>query len=133
MRLLDPCRPAVYFAAGTGVSPMRAILLAQLAANPDADATLLLGARGIDELLYRDEFEALASRHTGFRFLPVVSGIHAGWRGSRGHVTDHIAAALSGRSDVDAYFCGQPEMVTEMRAKLAAAGIPDERQSFERY
>ena len=133
MRLMDPDRPAVYFAAGTGVSPMRAILLTHLSANPKADATLVLGARQVDELLYRDEFEALASRHPRFRFLPVVSGTDADWPGSRGYVTDHLQVALNGRSDVDAYFCGQPEMITEMRGKLAAAGIPDERQSFERY
>ena len=133
MRLLDPHRPAAYFAAGTGVSPVRAILLEHLTANPEADVTLVLGARQVDELLYRDEFDALASRHEGFRFLPVVSGDAPGWRGRRGHVTDHIGAALSGRSDVDAYLCGQPEMVTDMRGRLAAAGIPDDRQSFERY
>lgn len=133
MRLLDPDRAAVYFAAGTGVSPMRAILLSQLATNPGAGATLALGARRVDELLYRDEFEVLASRHNGFRFIPVVSGDEPGWPGNRGHVTDYVDEALGGRSDVDAYFCGPPQMVSEMRGKLSAAGIADERQSFERY
>lgn len=133
MRLLAPGRPAVYFAAGTGVSPIRAILLAHLAANPKVNATLVLGSRQASDLLYRDEFDALVDRHDKFRFLPVVSGHDPGWQGTRGRVTDHIDAALMGRRGVDAYFCGHPEMVTEMRAKLAAAGIPDARQSFERY
>lgn len=133
MQLLSPGRPAVYFAAGTGVSPIRAILLAHLAANPKANATLVLGSRQASDLLYRDEFDLLADRHDNFRFLPVVSGDDPGWRGTRGRVTDHIDAAVMGRSGVDAYFCGHPDMVSDMRAKLAAAGIPDARQSFERY
>ena len=45
MRLLDARRAALYFAAGTGIAPVRAILQAHLAANPDADARLFFGAR----------------------------------------------------------------------------------------
>ena len=132
MRLLDSDKAAVYFAAGTGVSPMRAILLAQLEDNPQADATLALGARREDELLYRNEFDALARQHGNFRFLPVLSGDDREWSGSRGRVTDHVEAVLRGRRDVDAYFCGQREMVSDLRAILESAGIPDERQCYER-
>ena len=133
MRLLDPARPAVYFAAGTGVSPMRAILLEQLAANPAAEAVLLLGARHSSELLFRDEFEAWATRHAGFRFVPTVSGDEDGWKGRRGRVAAHIDEAMAGLSSPDAYFCGQREMVSQLRKVLNEAGIPDERQVYERY
>ncbi|MCY4189437.1 MAG: FAD-dependent oxidoreductase [Bryobacterales bacterium] len=133
MRLLDAGRPAVYFAAGTGVAPMRAILLEQLAANPEAEAILLLGSRHASELLFRNEFEALAARHARFRFLPAVSGKEGGWGGRQGRVTAHIDEALAGLSSPDAYFCGQREMVAQLRERLAAAGIPDERQVYERY
>ncbi len=133
MRLLDPARPAVYFAAGTGVSPLRAILRAQLQANPGAVATLVLGARRASDLLYRGEFEALAASREGFRFLPTLSRAAPGWTGLRGRVTDHVELALAARSDLDAYFCGHPAMVASLRERLAAAGVPDDRQSFERY
>ena len=133
MRLLNAERPAVYFAAGTGVSPMRAILLAQLAANPRAEATLLLGARHSSELLYKDEFQALATEHASFRFMPTVSGNEATWDGRRGRVSAHIDEAIAGRSGIDAYFCGQREMVAELCESLAQAGISDERQVYERY
>ncbi len=133
MRLKSPDRQAVYFAAGTGIAPMRAILLSQLAANPDADATLVEGARLGCELLYRDEFEALATRHPQFRYFPVVSGDDHEWSGRRGHVTDHLAEGLDRRTDIDAYFCGPPEMVSELREKLAIAGVQENCQVFERY
>ena len=133
MRLLDAARPAVYFAAGTGVSPMRAILLAQLAANPAAEAILLLGARHSSELLFRDEFEALVGRHAGFRFVPTVSGDEVGWGGRRGRVAAHIDEAMAGLNSPDAYFCGHRETVAQLREVLTEAGIPDERQVYERY
>ena len=133
MRLLDAARPAVYFAAGTGVSPMRAILLEQLAANPAAETVLLLGARHSSELLFRDEFEALATRHTAFCFVPTVSGDEDGWDGRRGRVAAHIDEAMAGLNSPDAYFCGQREMVSQLREVLNEAGIPDERQVYERY
>ncbi len=133
MRLLDSGRSGVYFAAGTGIAPMRAILLEHLAANPDADVTLVEGARQARDLLYCSEFDALDSRRSGFRFVPVVSGNDPQWAGLRGRVTDHVDNALAGRTDIDAYFCGQPEMVSALREQLTAAGIPEDRQSFERY
>ena len=133
MRLLDAHRPSVYIAAGTGVSPMRAILLVQLGTNPLAEATLLLGARHSSELLYRDEFDALATRHAGFRFLPTVTGGDTAWNGRRGRVLSHLDEAIAGRSGVDAYICGRREMVAQLRERLAATGVADERQVYERY
>lgn len=133
MRLADPARIAVYFAAGTGIAPIRAILLAQLAANAGADATLVLGARTASELVYLHEFEALRGRHPRFRLIPTVSREDPGWDGRLGRVTSLVDEATTGRRDLDAYFCGPPEMVADLRERLAAAGIPDERQCFERY
>ena len=133
MRLSDAERAAVYFAAGTGVSPMRAILLAHLTANPQADATLVIGARTSEELAYYREFETLRDRHPHFRLMPTVSREDPSWSGRHGRVTSHIEEATGGRSDLDAYFCGPPAMVAELRERLTAIGIPDECQCFERY
>lgn len=133
MRLRSAERETVYFAAGTGVSPMRAILLAQLQSNPGADATFVLGARRAAGLLYHDEIRALRARHPGLRLLATVSGEARSWAGLAGRVTAHVDDALAGRTEVDAYFCGPPAMVADLRAQLAARGIPDSRQCFERY
>ena len=133
MRPLAPDKASVYLAAGTGVAPVRAILLWQLAANAAADAALVLGARHSGEILYRAEFDSLAAKHSGFQFLPTISGHDPAWQGRRGRVTDHLAEALGGRTDLAVYFCGQPELVAALRSRLAAAGIGDQRQSFERY
>ena len=124
MRLLDARRAAPLFCRGTGIAPVRAILQAHLAANPDADARLFFGARRAQDLFYRDEFEALAERRPNFVFHPTVSGEDPHWRGRRGRVSAHLEEALQGRGSRDAYFCGPREMVERLKIDLAAAGIP---------
>ena len=133
MLLLDPGSPSVYFATGTGIAPVRAILLSQLAAVPGAEAALVQGARHSEELHYRDEFQSLAASHSGFRYLPTVSGNDPGWKGRRGRVTGYVDEALGGASGHLAYICGQPDMVAYLRRKLAEEGIGDKQQSYERY
>lgn len=133
LRPLDPARPSAYFAAGTGVAPLRAILLGQLARHPTAQAVLVLSARRPDELLFRRHFEELERVHPGFRFLPTVTGGGQDWTGRTGRAGIHVTEALAGLQSPVAYICGQPAMVTDLRGRLAKAGVPDERQSFERY
>ena len=133
MLLLDAKKASAYFASGTGIAPVRAILLAQLAANPAAKATLVQGARHPAELHYREEFGALAERRAGFRYLPTVTGHNPDWNGRRGRVTQYFGEALGDTRDRVAYLCGQREMVVDLRRMLAKAGIGDERQSYERY
>ncbi len=133
MRLLDPNRPAIYIAAGTGVAPMRAILLAHLEARPNADITFLLGDRSARDLAYRSEFEDLEAQHAAFRFWPSVTRENESWTGRRGHVTTHLEQAFLDRGEPDVYFCGPQALVAELRERLESSGIPDERQVYERY
>lgn len=65
--------------------------------------------------------------------MPTVSGDEDGWHGRRGHVAAHMNEAMAGLDGSDAYFRGQRKMVAQLRERLAAAGIPDERQVYERY
>ena len=133
MLLLDAKKASAYFASGTGIAPVRAILLAQLAANPAAETTLVQGSRHPAELHYREEFRALAERHAGFRYLPTITGDYRDWKGRRGRVTQYVGEALGDARDWLAYICGQRAMVVDLRRTLTEAGIVDERQSYERY
>ena len=133
MCLLGADKPSVYFAAGTGIAPVRAILLSQLTAEPGAEAALVQGARQFADLHFHEEFQTLAAGHSRFRYLPTVSRDDPGWNGRRGRVTAYVDEALGGASGQVAYICGQPDMVTDLRRVLAEEGIGDERQSYERY
>jgi ferredoxin-NADP reductase len=130
-----PCR-YLLVATGTGVTPYRAMLpeLAARIAAGRCEVDLLLGVRTRAELLYGDEFAALAAREPRFRFHPCLSRepeLGAGER--RGHVQDQLAAlGVDPARDV-AYLCGNPAMVDAAFAVLTTAGFPSASVRREKY
>ncbi len=130
-------RPALFVATGTGVAPLRSMLLAALDdASISERFTLLLGVRSERDLLYREEFAAIEQRFRGrFQFVPTLSRPHESWEGRRGYVQTHVkslAEALG--ADVDAYVCGLQRMVKEVRATLKSElSMTRERIHSERF
>ncbi len=122
---------SILVATGTGIVPFRAILLAK----PEfpLPITLIYGARHESNLLYRAEFEALASRHLNFRFLPTVTQPGATWVGRTGRVQPQLLEKLGARRDVDIYLCGLRAMVDDVRALLKECGYDRKRIVYERF
>ncbi|AEJ38832.1 oxidoreductase FAD/NAD(P)-binding domain protein [Sulfobacillus acidophilus TPY] len=65
--------PAVFLAGGTGLAPIKAMITALYLQRPDYPATLIFGARTVDELYDDKYFRALSTAHPTFRYLPAVS------------------------------------------------------------
>ena len=130
-------RDALFVSHGTGVAPLRAMIEARIG-REDRSAgrrvVLLHGARTPDRLLYHDRFADLAKSRPTFEFQPTVSRPGGGWEGRRGRVQTHLAEALRSLSgDLDVHLCGRPEMVTDLRERLAEAGVPETDIHYERF
>jgi len=133
-RLAEPLDgDLVFIATGTGISPFRPMIARALEVTTRERLTLLFGVRTAPDILFRDEFEALAAREPRFRFLPTLSRPDPGWEGLTGHVQAHLGLALAGHSRMDVYLCGRKEMIADVRPLLHAAGIPSSRVYYERY
>ena len=133
--LRQPPRNSILIATGTGIAPFRSMLQAHLKASSPA-FTLLFGVRYESHLLYRQEFEEMASAHTNFRFWPTLTRPESGWTGRQGRVQAHLAEAvslLSDRRDVDFYLCGLKEMVDEVRGLLKGQGFDRKQIFYEKY
>ena len=131
----EPRRPILMIATGTGISPIRSMLLSLVAAPPDVPIALLFGNRTEDDILYRDDFEGLARGFRRFTFAPVLSRASASWSGRTGHVQAHLSELLGvlGK-DVDAYVCGLNRMVGDVRSLLRKEhGLDRGRVHTERY
>jgi ferredoxin-NADP reductase len=129
-------RDAVFIATGTGIAPMRGMLADIFAsgAPTEHDLWLLFGVRYAETILYREEFESLAARHSRFHFLPILSRPPADWSGERGHVQQAVQKLFSGRHDFDAYICGLKAMVDDVRRMLKGEFGLDRRQiHYEKY
>lgn len=131
--------PALFVATGTGVTPLRSMLIAAERAGVLAGGTkmtVLFGVRTEADILYRDEFEALSATHANVRFEVTLSRPGAGWGGRSGYVQTHVPElwAALGEAGANAYVCGLERMVKAVRDVLRNdLGVGRKQVNQERY
>ncbi len=134
----DPA-PALFVGTGTGVTPLRSMLSAALAARSDAPLWLLLGARHDAGLLYRTDFEQWSREHPNVRTFYTLSRPADDWTGLRGYVQVHLPTlweqlSALGRGEPHLYVCGLECMVSVVRhLARKTMNLPRERVHSERY
>lgn len=131
--------PSLMIATGTGVTPMRSMMRAAITAGSRTPMWLLLGVRHEEDLLYADEFRAMAREHAFVRFEPTFSQPHAP-APRRGYVQTHVRslfselASASGGERPHAYICGLERMIASVRQLLRQdMGLPRQEVHSERY
>lgn len=128
--------PALFIGTGTGITPLRSIILDALARGDDSPMTLVVGVRHEDDRLYRDELEALAAKHPNFRVAYSLSQPRDDWQGLRGYVQTHVERELRalGTETAHVYICGLERMVGAVRDVLRKQmGLPRQQVHSERY
>lgn len=123
--------PSLFVATGTGIAPFRGMLHDALAAGRTEPLWVLFGVRSPADLLYREEFEALAARHANVRFLVSMSRPPPEWTGLTGYVQAHVLGLwreLATHGTPHAYICGVKKMLLETRDVLKAQGGADRKQ-----
>ena len=139
MRRAKDRAPALLVATGTGVTPMRSMLLSAVGAGSQTPACLLFGVRREADLIYRAELETLARAHPFLRIEPTLSQPAPGWQGRQGYVQAHVRELwgdLEARSqgEVHAYVCGLERMVGSVRELLRKEmGVARQQVHTERY
>jgi ferredoxin-NADP reductase len=134
----DP-NPSLLVATGTGVTPLRSMMQAALATGSSTPLWLLLGVRHADDILYREEFEALAGSNPNVRVEFTLSQGGPDWQLRRGYVQTHIPELWSeltrlNRLEPHLYVCGLEKMITAVRQLVRKdMGVPRERVHSERY
>ena len=131
--LRQPPRDSVFIATGTGIAPIRGMLQELFAQGCHRQIWLLLGVRYADTILYRQEFEDLAGRHSNFHFWPTLSRPEPDWSGRRGLVQEHMERLVAERPDLDAYVCGLKAMADDVRQRLKMRGFDRKQIRYEKY
>ena len=119
----DPGRDVLFIATGTGIAPIRSMLLELLDRAPARAATLFWGVRSERDLYYQDELHALAKAHASFSFEMTLSRPTGAWRRATGRVTRLVEERISTVSDLSAYVCGNARMITDVIAILNTRGL----------
>lgn len=131
----ERAHPALYVGTGTGLAPLRAMLQEELRSPEGPPQVLLFGARTEDDVLWRDELDALAARSPRFRYEITLSRADtAVWKGRCGWVQHHVPELLATVSSAHVYVCGLSRMVGEVRRVLKEElGVDRRRVHSERY
>jgi len=130
----EPVPARVLFAAtGTGIAPIRSMIrwLYRAGEGQKRKVTLILGIRYEDQILYDDEWKALAAAND-FTYIPTISRPRSpAWKGEVGYVQAKAEKYLTDISGLAAYACGSRAMTTDLGSVLAVKGLPKEDTHFE--
>ncbi len=128
----SPERIPVFIGTGTGIAPIRSILLSkQYADNAPTKAYCLFGVRHESELLYVNDLCDLAT----VEWIPTVSQPGANWTGFRGRVTDYLRTLNDDFpwKTADFYICGNGPMIQETKSILEEKGVEKSAIHQEKY
>lgn len=126
--------PALLVGTGTGLSPLRALSLEQVARGLTTPLCLLFGCRDASEELWGAELRGLARTQPLFRFLPTYSRPGPGEWGRVGRVQSHLPGLVRELGPgLRAYLCGHTPMVSDCTGLLLECGVASERIHAESY
>lgn len=128
----DPApRELVFVATGTGIAPLRSMIhdLYHRGEGQTRKIRLFLGIRYESEILYEDEFRALARQHD-FTFIPTISRPR-NWNGEVGYVQDKVRKFLPAGGEGECWACGGDDMIKALDAALVEKGWNKKRVHYE--
>lgn len=138
--VLEPSKNKNYigFAAGSGITPLLAMVKSVLESEPSATFTLVYGNKSTEDTIFRNELNELLNSYTNkFKLHYILSRVRK-------------ENTLSGRIDADkvnyfikniykeisfdnAFLCGPEEMITEASEALVGNGFSKEQISYELF
>lgn len=119
----DGARDLLFVATGTGIAPIRSMVLDWLEGGAARAALLYWGLRSQRDLYYQDEFSRLAKVHAQFTFVTTLSRPEPGWTGAGGRVTTLVSERVMSVSNLAVYLCGNGAMIKELTVTLNAKGL----------
>jgi ferredoxin-NADP reductase/mono/diheme cytochrome c family protein len=127
-------RSVVLLAAGSGITPMMAMLRYIDDLCLDTTATLLYCVRTNTDIIFERELEQLQSRLQNFQYHVMLSQPHAQWAGSRGHLSrEFIERTIKDINSHDFFLCGPPAFMDAGRNILMGLGVKPERIMQESF
>jgi ferredoxin-NADP reductase len=127
-------RSVVLLAAGSGITPMMAMLRYMDDLCLDTPATLLYCVRTSSDIMFEHELEQLRSRLKNFQYHVLLSQPQAEWSGPRGHVSrEFIQDSVKDLTSPDFFLCGPPQFMDASRTILTGLGVKPEQIRHESF
>ena len=133
--LRDTERDIICIAGGSGMAPLKSILLDMAEQGSKRKARYFFGARSARDLFLLEEMKELESRMHNFKFIPALSEPQPEdkWTGETGLITDVVRRMAENASEAEAYLCGSPGMIDACVKVLKELGMPEERIYYDKF
>ncbi len=127
------CERPLLLSAGSGITPMWAMLRDELAKRPNADIRFIHSARSPEDVIFASDLAALAEAHAGVRHALVLEQAPAAhlWVGRlTPAMLSELAPDLLARH---VYLCGPAPYMAAVCTMLAELGLPAEQLHQESF
>ena len=128
--------PLLLVAGGSGVAPLMAMIRHRAAAGSEAPARLLLSSRSYEEVIYREELEALAARDDALEvFHTLTRSKPEGWEGYGRMIDARMLSEVAWVPERNplAFVCGPTPLVEAAGTALVGLGHDPARVKTERF
>ena len=129
----EPLRDAkhvVALAGGVGITPFASMAKEVANGTLDIDLTILYGSASSDDIVLKEELDALEGACGNLHIVHVLSGDEPGWTGEKGFLTAELIKKYSAE-DTTYFICGPQVMYTFLRKEVAKLDVPARRVRFE--
>ncbi|MCU1257362.1 MAG: Ferredoxin-NADP reductase [Bryobacterales bacterium] len=121
-------------AAGSGITPMMAMLRYIDDLCLETTVTLLYCVRTSNDIIFHSELEDLRARMKNFEYHLLLSQPHTEWSGPRGHVSrEFIESTVTDIASQDYFLCGPPPFMEASRGILTGLGVNPEHIQQESF
>jgi len=132
----DDQRPLLLVAGGSGVVPLMAMLRHRFATGSHVPTRLLYSSRSVDDIIYRDELERLASSGDGFTVAHALTRTQpSGWKGYARRIDREMLRDVAWPKEQTpvAYICGPTSFVEAAANLLVESGYDASWIKTERF
>ena len=130
----------IYVGGGAGMAPMRSHIFDQFRRlNTNRNVSFWYGARSLREAFYVEDFDAIASEHTNFKWRLALSEPlpEDEWTGKTGFIHqvlyDNYLKDHQAPEDVEYYLCGPPMMLKACMDMLDSLGVERDNILFDDF
>jgi ferredoxin-NADP reductase len=124
-------RDVCLISGGIGIAPHMSIFRYIDEGDPNARCTLLYSAGTPDELLFREEIDAITQRNPRMRRFYTVTDESPGWGGKTGKVDAEMIREAGLPPEALYYICGPPAMIHGLVDTLRGLGVRRKQMRYE--
>ena len=124
---LRDCPTVIGLAGGSGITPFLSMAEAIADGTEDFNLVLLFGSRDVDNILFKEELDAIAAKTDKFRVVHVLSDAETeGYE--HGFITAELIKKYAPADDsYSVYLCGPEAMYRFLKPEIKKLGLPERR------